>query len=457
VSDEPKPVPPTISFGEAVRVWGRIGLLSFGGPAGQIALMHRELVERRRWISETRFLHALNYCMLLPGPEAQQLAIYIGWLMHRTWGGVVAGVLFVLPGTLVVLALSILYAHFQGLPLVAATFFGLKAAVLAIVAEAVLRVGRRALKSAFLIAVATTAFAAIFAFDVPFPWIIVAAGLLGAMVYRMQPTVFPQPKSTQVSDEERASIVDHLFDTGQLDHARPDSMRSIRVLLVWCALWVAPIALLALWKGSHSVFVQQGLFLSQTAVVTFGGAYSVLSYVAQRAVEDFAWLHPGEMLDGLALAETTPGPLILVLQFVAYLGAYRAATGMPAALSGMLGAGIAVWVTFIPCFLWIFLGAPYIESLRNYRLLNAAMASITAAVVGVILNLSVWFALHTLFSNVRLVQWGVMHMNVPVLTTLNPAALVLTIAALVAMLRLKVSMPATLAGSAAVGLAWSLL
>ncbi len=457
MSDEPKPVPPTISFGEAVRVWGRIGLLSFGGPAGQIALMHRELVERRRWISETRFLHALNYCMLLPGPEAQQLAIYIGWLMHRTWGGVVAGVLFVLPGTLVVLALSILYAHFQGLPLVAATFFGLKAAVLAIVAEAVLRVGRRALKSAFLIAVATTAFAAIFAFDVPFPWIIVAAGLLGAMVYRMQPTVFPQPKSTQVSDEERASIVDHLFDTGQLDHARPDSMRSIRVLLVWCALWVAPIALLALWKGSHSVFVQQGLFLSQTAVVTFGGAYSVLSYVAQRAVEDFAWLHPGEMLDGLALAETTPGPLILVLQFVAYLGAYRAATGMPAALSGMLGAGIAVWVTFIPCFLWIFLGAPYIESLRNYRLLNAAMASITAAVVGVILNLSVWFALHTLFSNVRLVQWGVMHMNVPVLTTLNPAALVLTIAALVAMLRLKVSMPATLAGSAAVGLAWSLL
>jgi chromate transporter len=233
-------------------------------------------------------------------------------------------------------------------------------------------------------------------------------------------------------------------------------MRSARVLLVWCALWVAPIALLALWKGGHSVFVQQGLFFSQTAVVTFGGAYSVLSYVAQRAVEDFAWLRPGEMLDGLALAETTPGPLILVLQFVAYLGAYRAATGMPSALSGILGASIAVWVTFIPCFLWIFLGAPYIESLRNYRVLNAAMASITAAVVGVILNLSVWFALHTLFADVHSLHWGLLHMNIPVLSTLNPAALVLTVAALVAMLRFKVSMPTTLAGSAALGLAWSL-
>jgi chromate transporter len=450
-------IPAAVSFGEAVRVWARIGLLSFGGPAGQIALMHRELVERRRWISETRFLHALNYCMLLPGPEAQQLAIYIGWLMHRTWGGVVAGVLFVLPGAFVILALSMLYAGFHGLPLVAAMFFGLKAAVLAIVAEAVLRVGRRALKSAFLVTVAATAFAAIFAFNVPFPWIIVAAGVLGALIFRTQPNLFPQLKSTSSKDASEVSVVDYLFESGQLDHARPDSKRSIRVLLIWCALWVAPIALVALWKGAHSVFVQQGLFFSQTAVVTFGGAYSVLSYVAQRAVEDFGWLRPGEMLDGLALAETTPGPLILVLQFVAYVGAYRATTGMPSMLSGILGASVAVWITFVPCFLWIFLGAPYIETLRNYKVLNAAMASITAAVVGVILNLSVWFALHTLFANARSVQWGPMHMNVPVLATLNPAALALTLVALLAVLRFKVSTPITLAGCALLGLIWSLL
>jgi chromate transporter len=456
VSGEPKPVPSAVSFGEAVRVWGRIGLLSFGGPAGQIALMHRELVERRRWISETRFLHALNYCMLLPGPEAQQLAIYIGWLMHRTWGGVVAGVLFVLPGAFVILVLSMLYAQFHQLPLVAALFFGLKAAVLAIVAEAVLRIGRRALKSAFLVAMAAIAFVAIFAFDVPFPWIIVAAGVIGASMYRMKPSLFPQPGTTTSTESEEVSVVDHLFETGQLDHANPNLKRSLRVLLIWCALWIAPIALFALWKGTHSVFVQQGLFFSQTAVVTFGGAYSVLSYVAQRAVEDFAWLRPGEMLDGLALAETTPGPLILVLQFVAYLGAYRASTGLSPVSSGMLGAGIAVWVTFVPCFLWILLGAPYIESLRNYRILNAAMASITAAVVGVILNLSVWFALHTLFAEVHPVRWGLLHMNVPVPSTLNPAALVLTIAALVAMLRFKLAMPATLAASAVLGLAWSL-
>ncbi len=450
-------MPPSVSFREAVRVWGRIGLLSFGGPAGQIALMHRELVERRRWISETRFLHALNYCMLLPGPEAQQLAIYVGWLMHRTWGGVVAGVLFVLPGALVILALSMLYAHFQQLPLIAALFFGLKAAVLAIVADAVLRVGRRALKSSFLVVVAVAAFVAIFGFDVPFPWIIVAAGSLGALMYRVVPGLFPQPTTSVATDSPAASVVDHLFETGQLDHARPNLTRSIRILFVWGALWIAPIVLVALWQGARSIFVQQGLFFGQTAVVTFGGAYSVLSYVAQRAVDDFGWLRPGEMLDGLALAETTPGPLILVLQFVAYLGAYRATTGLTPAVAGMLGAGIAVWVTFVPCFLWIFLGAPYIESLRNYRVLNAAMASITAAVVGVILNLSVWFALHTLFAVVEQTKWGPLQLKIPVLATLNPAALLLTVLALIAMLRFKVSMPATLAASAVLGMGWSLL
>lgn len=457
MNSAPDSLPPSVSFREAVRVWGRIGLLSFGGPAGQIALMHRELVERRRWVSETRFLHALNYCMLLPGPEAQQLAIYVGWLMHRTWGGVVAGVLFVLPGTLVILALSMLYVNFQQLPLIAALFFGLKAAVLAIVADAVLRVGRRALKSSFLVVVAGAAFVAIFAFDVAFPWIIVAAAGLGALMYRVTPGLFPQPTPTAAADSPAASVVDHLFATGQLGHTKPNLNRSVRILIIWGTLWIAPIALLALWQGARSIFVQQGLFFSQTAVVTFGGAYSVLSYVAQRAVDDLGWLRPGEMLDGLALAETTPGPLILVLQFVAYLGAYRATTGLAPAVSGMLGAGIAVWVTFVPCFLWIFLGAPYIESLRNYRVLNAAMASITAAVVGVILNLSMWFALHTLFAETHQVQSGILQVDVPVLSSLQPAALVLTVVACIAMLRFKVSMPATLAASAVLGLAWSLL
>ena len=457
MSSETRPEPATVSFREAVSVWVRIGLLSFGGPAGQIALMHRELVERRRWISETRFLHALNYCMLLPGPEAQQLAIYIGWLMHRTRGGVVAGVLFVLPGAFVILALSMLYARFHELPLIASLFFGLKAAVLAIVAEAVVRVGRRALKSVFLVAMAAGAFLAIFACDVPFPWIIVAAGAIGAAMYRAKPDLFPQSNAATASnDAATPSVVDRLFETGQLGHAMPNLGRSMRIFAVWCALWVAPILLLALWKGAHSVFVQQGWFFSQTAVVTFGGAYSVLSYVAQRAVEDFAWLRPGEMLDGLALAETTPGPLILVLEFVAYLGAYRASTGLPAMLSGTIGAAVALWTTFVPCFLWIFLGAPYIESMRNYRVLNAAMASITAAVVGVILNLSVWFALHTLFAEVRPMRWGILQVDAPVASTLNWAALVLSIAALVAALRFKVSMPGMLAACAVFGVAWSL-
>lgn len=448
--------PANIPFADAVRVWALIGVLSFGGPAGQIALMHRELVERRRWISETRFLHALNYCMLLPGPEAQQLAIYIGWLMHRTWGGIVAGVLFVLPGALVVLALSMLYAHFQQAPTIAALFFGLKAAVLAIVTEAVIRVGRRALKSAFLVMMASVSFVAIFAFDAAFPWIVAAAAAVGAAAYRVNPTLFPQPQS-QDSTTPADSVVDHLFATGQLDHAQPNLVRLLRTFAIWTTLWIAPIALLAARHGADSVFVQQGLFFSQTAVVTFGGAYAVLSYVAQRAVEDFMWLRPGEMLDGLALAETTPGPLILVLEFVAYLGAFRAPTGLPPMLAGALGAAIVLWVTFVPCFLWIFLGAPYVESLRNYRVLNAAMASITAAVVGVILNLSVWFALHTLFAEVHPVRWGPVQVNAPTLSSLNWSALTLTVAALIATLHFKLRMPIILAGCAALGVAWSLL
>jgi chromate transporter len=303
---------------------------------------------------------------------------------------------------------------------------------------------------------AAAAFVAIFAFDVPFPIIVLGAGLVGAVAYRISPSLVPQAHRAKIELDSADSVIDHLFATGQLNHARPSAARLLRVLLLWSMLWITPIALLAAWQGVHSVFVQQGLFFSQAAVVTFGGAYSVLSYVAQRAVEDFSWLHPGEMLDGLALAETTPGPLILVLQFVAYVGAYRASTDLSPLAAGILGAGVCLWVTFIPCFLWIFLGAPYIEALRNLRILNAAMSCITAAVVGVILNLSVWFALHTLFTEVRSLRYGWFNLSVPNWSTLNIAAFVLTVAALVAMLRLKISMPATLLGCALLGWLWLL-
>jgi len=447
--------PPAVSFREGLLVWLRIGLLSFGGPAGQIALMHRELVEQRRWISETRFLHALNYCMLLPGPEAQQLAIYIGWLMHRTWGGIVAGALFVLPGALTVLALSILYVHFQHQPTIIAVFFGLKAAVLAIVVEAVIRIGKRALKSRFLIVVAAFAFVALDAFALPFPFVVLGAGIAGACAYRIRPNWFPRTQSDGVGPRDEQSVVDHLFNSGLLAHTEPSAMRSIRTVLLWTALWIAPIALLALAFGVHSVFVQQGVFFSQASMVTFGGAYSVLSYVTQRAVEDFSWLRPGEMLDGLALAETTPGPLILVLQFVGYVGAFRAVSDLSPELAGLLGAAIVLWTTFVPCFLWIFLGAPYIESLRKHRVLNAALACITAAVVGVILSLSVWFALHALFADVVELRWGYLHLQVPSLSTLNPAALILSLVAALALLRFKLGIPVTLGGCALLGWLWS--
>ena len=442
---------PPVSFAHALRVWTRIGVLSFGGPAGQIALMHRELVEQRRWISETRFLHALNYCMLLPGPEAQQLAVYIGWLLHRTWGGVAAGVLFVLPGAAVILALSILYTRFQQLSPVTSLFFGLKAAVLAVVVEAMLRLGRRALQSRFLLGVAAVAFLAIFALDAPFPWIVLGAGAVGALAFRLEPQWFPQAPAEGSAAATPNSVVDHLWATGRLDHARPTLTRTVRVSLVCLTLWLAPIALLALCQGANSIFVQQGVFFSQTAVLTFGGAYSALSYVAQRAVEDFAWLKPGEMLDGLALAETTPGPLILVLQFVAYVGAFRTPTGLSPVAAGVLGSAITLWVTFLPSFLWIFVGAPYIEALRHSRVLGAALASITAAVVGVILNLFVWFALHTLFAEVTAERWGLFVMHAPRLASFNAPALLIAAAALVAVLRFKLSLPMVLAGGAALG------
>jgi chromate transporter len=446
---------PPIPFGEALRLWTRIGWLSFGGPAGQIALMHRELVERRRWISETRFLHALNYCMLLPGPEAQQLATYIGWLLHRTWGGIVAGGLFVLPGVVVMLVLSWLYVRYSALGPVAALFFGLKAAVLAVVVEAVLRIGRRALRNRFMLGIAAAAFLAIYFFEVPFPWIVAGAALTGLVMRRFVPRYFQQAASSDVRTATDF-VVDRMYEAGQLAHARPDARRAFRVTVVCLLTWMAPVALVAAWLGVDHVLTREGAIFGQTAIVTFGGAYAVLAYVGQRAVEELHWLRPGEMIDGLAMAETTPGPLIMVLQFVGFVAAYRYAAPLDPWLAAVLGACLTTWVTFVPSFAFIFIGAPYVESLRQHRGLNAALSGVTAAVVGVILNLSVWFATHTLFGRVDARTLGPLHFDVPVWSTLEPVALILAVASMIAMLRFKVGMAWTLAASAALGAAFKL-
>ena len=440
-----------ISLGDAFRVWVRISLLSFGGPAGQIALMHRVLVDEKKWISESRFLHALNYCMLLPGPEAQQFATYVGWLLHRTPGGLVAGTLFVLPGAIVILLLSILYAGYQDLSFVQAIFFGIKAAVLAVVIEAVLRIGKRALKNNFMVALAVAAFVGIFLFDLPFPLIVVAAGLIGFIGGRLNPDKFVVIKGHEPQASGGVPVVDAVLADGQLDHTRPSARRAVKVTAVCLALWVGPLAALVALLGLGHVYAQEGIFFSKMAVVTFGGAYAVLAYVAQEAVNNYGWLAPGEMLDGLGMAETTPGPLIMVVQFVGFMGAYRNPGVLDPMLAGFLGAMITTWVTFVPCFLWIFLGAPYIEALRGHQSLSAALSAITAAVVGVVLNLAAWFALHVVFSKVDTVRTFGMTLHVPVWETVDVAALALAVAALVAMLRFKVGMIPTLAISAMFG------
>ena len=445
-----------VSLREATRVWAKVGLLSFGGPAGQIAVMHRELVETRRWISEARFLHALNYCMLLPGPEATQLAIYIAWLLHRTAGGLIAGVLFVLPGFVTILALSITYALYGQVPLVLAAFVGLKAAVLAVVVEAVIRIGRKALKNRVMVLIAAAAFVAIYVFRVPFPLIVLGAGLCGLFGRWWAPASFPAPASA-ATDASSGFLIDRLLGQGKLTHTRPSTSRAIRVTSLWLAIWWVPVLVVMALFGRHSVLAREGLFFSQTAVVTFGGAYAVLAYIAQRAVATFHWITPGQMLDGLALAETTPGPLIMVVQFVAFLGAYHHQAGMSAMAAGIAGSVLTTWVTFAPCFLWIFLGAPYIEALRSNRALHAALSAVTAAVVGVVLNLSVWFTLHTVFARVDERPWGWAHLEVPAWGTLQWPSAVIAAAAMLAMLRFKAGMGWVLLGSGAVTLAWQWL
>ena len=449
--------PPPLSLGEAAHVWLRVALLSFGGPAGQIAMMHRILVEEKRWIGEHRFLHALNYCMLLPGPEAQQLATYIGWLMHRTRGGIVAGGLFVLPGVVTIMVLSWIYALFGNVALVTALFFGLKAAVLAIVLQAVTRIGKRALKNRMLVGLAGVAFLLIHAFGVPFPLIILGAGLIGFLGGRVGLPQFQAGGGHSVGHGPIVADADTLLGDELPAHAHPTVVQSLRVAAVWLALWLAPVALLLLWRGPGDVFSQIATFFSTMATVTFGGAYAVLAYVAQEAVRSYHWLQPGEMLDGLGMAETTPGPLIMVLQFVGFMGAFRHTDGLPPLLAGTLGGLLATWVTFVPCFLWIFLGAPFIERLRGNRALAGALAAITAAVVGVILNLAIWFAIHTIFRVVHPLHTGPLMLDVPVLASVNLWALLLSAAAILAMFRFRAGMIPTLLASSAAGVGLHLM
>jgi chromate transporter len=394
------------SFREALRVWAKIGVLSFGGPAGQIALMHRVLVDEKRWIDEPRFLSALNFCMLLPGPEAMQLATYVGWRLHGLKGGLTAGLLFVLPGAFVILALSMLYAGLGKLPVAQALFVGIQAAVLAIVVEALLRVAKRALKGGADWMIAAAAFAGIFFLKVPFPLIVIAAALVGFWrgIGQAPEAAVPVPAVSVLA--------------------------TARTVAIWLAIWILPLLAVAGIFGGDHVLAEVGWFFSKMAVVTFGGAYAVLAYVAQDVVQHYGWLGPGEMLDGLGLAETTPGPLILVTEFVGFQAAFRQGGGNPWAM-GTLGAMVTLWATFAPCFLWIFAGAPYIERLNAEPKLKAALAAVTAAVVGVILNLTVWFGLHVLFASVHQVNAGPLVLLVPDPAALSvKAALLATLAAL---------------------------
>ncbi len=445
-----------IGFGEAVRVWARIALLSFGGPAGQIAVMHRILVDEKRWIGEERFLHALNYCMLLPGPEAQQLAIYIGWLVHKTRGGLVAGALFVLPGFLAILGLSYVYVLFGQVPLIEGLFFGLKAAVLAVVVQAVVRVGSRALKNNVMRGIALAAFVAIFFLGAPFPLIVLIAGIVGYVGGRSGSTAFRGGGGHGAASGDVVHDRDTALGETLPDHARPNLGWSLKISGALLMLWLAPVLALFVLLGPDDVFTRVATFFSQMAVVTFGGAYAVLAYVAQEAVGTYGWLRPGEMLDGLGMAETTPGPLIMVTQFVGFLAAYRDAGGLMPLVAATLGAILTTWVTFLPCFLWIFAGAPFIERLRGNAALSAALTAITAAVVGVILNLAIWFAIHTLFGKLApiAILWNAF--EAPVLSSISWPAAVLSAAAALAIFRFKLGVLPVLAGSAAIGAACTL-
>jgi len=419
------------SFADTTRTWARIALLSFGGPAAQIALMHRVLVDEKGWIDEQRFLHALNFCTLLPGPEAQQLATYIGWLLHGVRGGLVAGLLFILPGVVAILALSWLYVLTGNVGAVAGMLFGLKAAVLAIVLHALQRIAGRAFKSNWQRALAIAAFVLLFFLAAPFPLVVLGAGLIGWWMSRGTPAASVTPT------------------------ARVGWQRTLNAALPWLAVWLIPVGGLVFFLGPDNVFSQIATFFSTAAMVTFGGAYAVLAYVGQRAVEHYGWLKPGEMLDGLGLAETTPGPLIMVLQFVGFLAAYRDPGILNPLLAGTIGGLIATFVTFAPCFVWIFAGAPHVERLRGNPRLSGALEGITAAVVGVIASLALWFAVHALFARATRFDQGPLDFDWPVLTSINPLAALLALVAAVAIFRFKLGIATTILAAAAAGFALS--
>jgi chromate transporter len=423
-----------ISLRESFRYWLKLGFISFGGPTGQIAMMHKDLVEKKKWIAEDHFLQALNFCMLLPGPEAQQLATYIGWLLNGKWGGIVAGGLFVLPSIFILWLFAWLYASLGSVPSVAAFFYGLKPAVVAIVLEAVLRIGKKSLKTGFLYSLAAAAFVGIYVFNIPLPVIVLSAGLIGYFSGTLAPGLFPKAAESRSSPLPDSPVAENAAEGRSRGW-----QRFTRVLAVFLTLWALPIVLIGLWRGWNDTFVDIGVLFSKAAVVTFGGAYAVLGYISQQAVSHYHWIMPEQMMDGLGLAETTPGPLIMVNQFVGYLAGYYHAQGLSPALGGAIGGLLTTWVTFIPSFMMIFLLAPYIETLRKNRKLGTALSAITASVVGVVLNLAVIFTYHTLIPDTGGFDWY---------------ALAASLVAFIGMQRFKWGMVSVIIGSAAAGFAW---
>jgi chromate transporter len=421
-------------FGETARYWLKLGFISFGGPTGQIAMMHKDLVEKKKWIAEDHFLQALNFCMLLPGPEAQQLATYIGWLLNGKWGGIIAGGLFVLPSIFILWLLAWMYASLGSVPTMAAFFYGLKPAVVAIVLEAVLRIGKKSLKTRFLYFLAAGAFIGIYFFNVPFPIIVLSAGVIGYVAGILVPGLFPSAPANNTTPAAVTIISEKAAESRSLGWRR-----FVKVLSFFLALWSLPIVLLGFWRGWNDTFIDIGILFSKAAVVTFGGAYAVLGYIGQQAVGHYQWILPEQMMDGLGLAETTPGPLIMVNQFVGYLAGYYHAQGLPPALGGAIGGLLTTWVTFIPSFMMIFLLAPYIEALRKNKQLGTALSAITASVVGVVLNLAVFFTYHTMIPDTGGFGWY---------------ALAAAVIAFIGMQRFKWGMIPVIIGSVLAGLIW---
>jgi chromate transporter len=430
--------PPHPSLWEAFKFWLKLGFISFGGPTGQISIMHQELVEKRKWISNSRFLYALNYCMLLPGPEAKQLAIYIGWLLHKTVGGVMSGCLFIIPSIFILLGLSFIYVFYGKIPWIVAIFSGLKPAVMAIVATAVIMIGKKALKNEFMIALGAAAFIAIFFFKVSFPAIILSAGLIGLLGGIYLPDKFMIIKEKEGDSEDRYV---QYCDEAVPCHIEPSTKRSLFLILFFLALWIIPMGGLIAFN-SNGVFITEGLFFTKAAFLTFGGAYAVLAYIAQAGVEQFAWLTGPQMIDGLGLAETTPGPLIMVVQFVGFMAGWNYPGSITPLLSGLIGSLVATYFTFLPSFLFILLGGPYIEKIRGNKKLSATLSAITASVVGVVLNLAVWFGKNVLFPEARAFNWFGMVMGLTAFVFLQWG---------------KIGMIPVILGSAALGLLWNLL